>query len=52
MARGFACSRVRGGGLGEWGGGGLELLLRSVFPNAKLVGLKTSGRMGLKDGEG
>ena len=29
MARGFAYSRVRGGGLGEWGGGGVGVWMRS-----------------------
>ena len=38
LARGFACSRVRGAGLGDWGGGGLGLWLRSDLSERSAAG--------------
>ena len=45
MARGFACSRVRGGGLGEWGGGGLGVWLRSDISERNVAGWIPGKRM-------
>ena len=38
MVRGFACFRVRGGGLGEWGGGGLSVWLRPDLSRRNAAG--------------